>query len=355
MNGEQGNHYMAEDGTIGAPQHRGPVRSRIISSFAGSERHFVKEDATNNCRQTLISIITPKFILGLVIWLAMISGFGYLYLSGLLLELSKSVQDLGVAGWAIFVVVLILVAQPFAWGFSATILATGFVYGWVGAAIVFVGSVIGCSVTFFEVRYFARDYLQAKVDKMEPRLQLIYKEIERSATKTVYSSYPMLVGIRSTPLPYGVTNSLFALTTVSYVRYLATACLSFCISIPVNINLGIVLRQITDVQDDAGGNKTASEIALLEQSKTIETISLAISVVLTVAVLLASVLYGRWVVKQVNEIDDSEVEREIEEINEEYNFSQAEDPLGFRESLRLSGRFSMKATQVKASQLGSSG
>ena len=352
MAAEQGKHYLGEDGSIGAPPKAGPaaVRPRVGSAFVSSERHFVAEEATNNCRQTLASLITPKFILGLVVWLAMISGFGYLYLSGLLLELSKSIKDLGVAGWAIFVVILILVAQPFAWGFSATILATGFVYGWLGAAIVFVGSVIGCSITFFEVRYFARDYLQAKVDKMEPRLQLIYKEIERSATKTVYSSYPMLVGIRSTPLPYGVTNSLFALTTVSYARYVITACLSFCISIPVNINLGIVLRQITDVKDDTGGNKTAAEAALLEQSKTIETISLAISVVLTVAVLIASAVYGRWVVKQVDKIDDSEVIREIEEINEEINLSEAEDPLGFsRESLRLSGRYSVKASQLSVS------
>ena len=347
----KGEHYLEEDGTLGAPKAGGPVRPRVGSAF-NSERHFVAEEATNNCKDTLKSLITPKFILGVVIWLAMISGFGYLYLSGLLLELSKSLKDLGVAGWAIFVVILVLVAQPFAWGFSATLLATGFVYGWAGVGIAFVGAIIGASITFFEVRYFARDYLQSKVDKMEPRLQLMYKEIERSATKTVYSSYPMLVGIRSTPLPYGVVNSLFALTTVSYARYLVTAILAFCISIPVNINLGIVLRQITDVQENAGGNRTAEELALLEQSKTIETISLAISVVLTVLVLLASAIYGRWVVKQVNQIDDSEVVREIEEINEEINLSQVEDPLGFsRESLRLSGRYSLRA--VKAGQLSS--
>lgn len=164
------------------------------------------------------------------------------------------------------------------------------------------GSIIGCSIAFFEVRYLAKDYIQAKIDKMEPRAQLVVKEIEHSATKTVCSSYPVLVGIRLSPLPYGISNSLFAITSLTYARYLITSVISFCITPPITVNLGIVARQLADVSGSQQTNLTEAEKALQAESDRIENISLGISVGVAVVVVVCSIFYGRWVMKKVDKL-----------------------------------------------------
>ena len=112
--------------------------------------------------------------------------------------------------------------QPFGWGYQATTIAIGFVYGWEGLIVLQVGTQVGALITFFEVRYLARDFLKSRVNKMQPKLQLLVKKLEESATETWYSSFPFLIGIRQTPITFGLNNGIFALTDITLLRFYVT-------------------------------------------------------------------------------------------------------------------------------------
>ena len=69
----------------------------------------------------------------------------------------------------------------------------------------------------------ARECFKAKVDKMEPKLQLVVKKLESMATKHWRTAIPFMFGVRQMPLAtFGMVNSLFAITPVSVLRYYIT-------------------------------------------------------------------------------------------------------------------------------------
>ena len=65
------------------------------------------------CLASLYSCITPKSVLGLLIFLAMFLGFYFVIIFGYLEEFRIVVTSLGVGAYFIFVVIFIIAAQPF--------------------------------------------------------------------------------------------------------------------------------------------------------------------------------------------------------------------------------------------------
>lgn len=83
---------------------------------------------------------------------------------------------------------------------------------------------------------------------------------------------------------------------------------------PISINIGILLRQAGDLVEQNGDNSTLS--GLKDQEEELQTISFVISVVITVLVLLATGIYGGWLVKKVSSQSEEEVIQEIVELDE---------------------------------------
>uniref|UniRef100_A0A7S3PLM0 VTT domain-containing protein n=1 Tax=Aplanochytrium stocchinoi TaxID=215587 RepID=A0A7S3PLM0_9STRA len=275
-----------------------------------------RREASQSCGQTCKSFITPKSILAAIVWCGMASFFIWLIISGTLETVQGYIEDLGYAGYAIFFFMFILVAQPFGWGYQATTIACGFVYGWPGLAVCQVSTHVGAAICFFGVRYFARDFVQSRLNKLQPKLQLIVKKLEVFATKSTKTAYPFMVGARQTPITFGMTNAIFALTDVTYLRFFITTVLGTMIESPISINIGILLNQAAKTGNDdggsGGGNSTTVDEAEAEQLQTVTTI---VSAVITAIVFVATAAYSYWFVKQLTGISTDDIWEEIEKID----------------------------------------
>mmetsp|Transcript_3862 Transcript_3862/g.4695 ORF Transcript_3862/g.4695 Transcript_3862/m.4695 type:complete len:326 (-) Transcript_3862:972-1949(-) len=275
-----------------------------------------REEANQTCCQTCKSFITPKSILAAIVWCGMASLFIWLFISGTLEDLRETIEDLGYWGYFIFFCMLILVGMPFGWGYQATTITVGFVYGWPGLILVQLGTHVGAAISFFGVRYFARDFVQDRIDRLQPKLQLIVKKLEVFATKNWRTAYPFMIGARQTPITFGLTNSIFALTDVTYIRFFITTLFGTMIEAPISINIGILLSEAAkanDESDDVGVNGTEIEA----DTEGLESISLIISATVTAIVFFGTAFYSWWFVKQLTGVSEGDIWEEIERIDNE--------------------------------------
>ncbi|KAL0247757.1 hypothetical protein I308_103835 [Cryptococcus tetragattii IND107] len=114
-------------------------------------------------------------------------------------SLALSVKDMGWKGVVLCNVFAILSSHPPLFGFMPTLTLIGFVYGiWPGFLIAGIASMLGAGIAFLSVRSFFLGVFK-KNDKWEA-----FGHVMRT------KGLPLVIMIRYCPVPWGVSNGLFA-------------------------------------------------------------------------------------------------------------------------------------------------
>ena len=132
--------------------------------------------------------------------------------SGALASAMEVVQELGWIGYAVFAV-LYVIATVFFFAPTILTLGAGAVYGvFAGTLLVSVSSMLGASAAFLLGRYFARDFVQGKIEGSAN-----FVAVEKAVAKQGWK----IVGLtRLSPLfPFSLLNYLYGVTPVSFRGY----------------------------------------------------------------------------------------------------------------------------------------
>jgi uncharacterized membrane protein YdjX (TVP38/TMEM64 family) len=154
-----------------------------------------------------------KIIVGGVILVALIVLSVTFDFGGTLRRALEVIRDMSIVTGALVFMVLYTVTTVFLVPGSILTLAAGAIFGVVkGTVFVSLGSTVGATVAFFVGRYFARDWVSAKISG-RPRFSAIDDAIGREGWK--------IVGLlRLSPVvPFSLSNYFYGITKVRPLGY----------------------------------------------------------------------------------------------------------------------------------------
>jgi uncharacterized membrane protein YdjX (TVP38/TMEM64 family) len=149
------------------------------------------------------------------------------------------IEEVGPYGVLILAGAFVLISFPFTFGYTPLALAAGFLYGAVeGLIAVTVGSTVGGALAFWACRKLVRrDTLNGIKSN---KIGMVLFVMGESGWKGAIIS-------RFIPFPYGLSNAILAMTSITFRSYIITTFLGL---LPFQVMLtyfGTTLRSITDV------------------------------------------------------------------------------------------------------------
>jgi uncharacterized membrane protein YdjX (TVP38/TMEM64 family) len=158
--------------------------------------------------------------------------------------------------WPIYIAAYIVATVLFVPGTILT-LAAGFVFGLpIGVALVSAGSVLGAASAFLVGRYFARDWVRAKMAGM-PR----FGALDRAATK---DGFLIVLLVRLSPLfPFNATNYGFGLTGVSLRDYFFASWIGMLPGTILYVYIGTLAMNLAELAAGGFSSFAASRYLLI--------------------------------------------------------------------------------------------
>jgi len=171
--------------------------------------------------------------------------------------------------WAVFILAYVLACVLLLPG-SILTLGAGFIFGLsTGYLVVAVGSVLGASCAFLIGRFFARDWVEARLGAM-PRFNALDRAIEQRGALIVFLT-------RLSPLfPFNLLNYALGLTGVRFPVYVIVSWLGMIPGSLLYVYLGSVASDLGSI---LGGEVTSSPIG-----NTLFYVGLAATLVLTIVI-----------------------------------------------------------------------
>ncbi|KAL6049123.1 hypothetical protein QOT17_020674 [Balamuthia mandrillaris] len=151
-------------------------------------------------------------------------------------------SEIGLWGNLLFVVAFVVIGFPFTMGYIPLAIGAGFLYGMLGGTLtISVGATLGCAVCFLLCRTVTRSWMERKLSG-NPKFHTFMREVERNAWKLTFLT-------RLLPLPFGLVNALFALSSISFPVYLVG---SFIGLLPFQLlwtHFGTTLKDLSQVDN----------------------------------------------------------------------------------------------------------
>lgn len=170
---------------------------------------------------------------------------------GILTAAINWVKDLGVLGMAVFVLLYIIACVFMLPGVILT-LAGGGVYGlWIGFPLVSVASTLGACAAFIVGRYFARDWVAARVADNH-RFKAIDDAVGKQGWKIV------LLTRLSPVFPFNLLNYGYGLTKVSFPHYALASWIGMMPGTVLYVYFGSLGESLTSLADE-GRETTVAE------------------------------------------------------------------------------------------------
>jgi len=214
------------------PNVEDEITSELLTRTDGT-RNFYLFPAEKKVLFTLLGIISV-----VIIFVLNQQGFAYLLTSFL-----TWVKAIGVWGNLMFVLVFVLISFPVVLGgYTPLVLGAGAIYGvLLGTLTVSIASTLGACVSFSICRYFTRSWFESKIKGKE--------ELEVFMALFLQAKENKMVSLmaRLSPIPFGLQNSFFALTEISFQDFLFSTWLGL---LPFQIlwtYLGTTLRNISKI------------------------------------------------------------------------------------------------------------
>jgi protein maelstrom len=150
----------------------------------------------------------------------------------------------------ILILLYILVSLPFLWGYTICILICSYIYSFIyGFLLTSFYSAIGMTISFYVCRYHISKCAYSTINSKY--IHTLVHIIESQ------NGFKVIILSRLVPLPFGLANTLFALTNVGYLKYILSSCLGLIPSQLLTCYMGSTLKSLSD--------------ALLVDSKTAKT------------------------------------------------------------------------------------
>ena len=114
-----------------------------------------------------------------------------------------------IVSFAVFSLLFTAVAFPVAWGYILLTIAAGYLYGvFAGLFIVVICAMFGVLVAHIVIRRFLENFVRSKL--VSPNMRSVINVVEGE------HGFKAIMLSRLTPIPFGLQNSLFAVSRISY-------------------------------------------------------------------------------------------------------------------------------------------
>ncbi|XP_005100795.1 transmembrane protein 64 [Aplysia californica] len=197
-------------------------------------------DSNDWCyRATLTSIAVIVVIVSLLV-------FGHRYIRNVLTWLEHVDPKVSVS---VITGLFVLISFPMAWGLSLLMVTSGYLYGCLYGPLVVTFSVtIGLTISLPVMRCLCAAQLRAR----------FYSRKVEAIINVVSGSHGMKVIAltRLTPIPFGLQNALFSLSSMSLMRYLISSVGGLVPMTLLNCYMGSTLRTMEDLMTDDSNRMT---------------------------------------------------------------------------------------------------
>lgn len=227
---------------LGVKGKLGSLRDQAGSALRRFGAVFVREVFVYLLRrvQILFSWLTPPVVaLGVLCGL----GFGlvgYALNSGLVTRYLQALASMGLPGHALVILSFIPVSMPFIMGYTPLTFATGYMYGvQQGILTSSLGAMLGSAVSFFLIRATCRESLRARLNH-DARFRGFMSAVE-------FHGFKVVVLMRCVPIPFGLQNSLFAVSPIGWFKYLVASFLGLLPAQIMGNYFGSTLHGFADI------------------------------------------------------------------------------------------------------------
>jgi uncharacterized membrane protein YdjX (TVP38/TMEM64 family) len=154
------------------------------------------------------------------------------------------IQTQGPLAWVVFVLVYILAAVLLVPG-SILTLAAGFVFGLpLGVALVSAGSVLGAAAAFLVGRFFARDWVRARISEL-PR----FRALDSAAR---HDGFVIVLLARLSPLfPFNLLNYGLGITGVRFKDYFFGSWIGMLPATVLYVYVGTLAGDVTELSAES--------------------------------------------------------------------------------------------------------
>jgi len=184
----------------------------------------------------------------------------------------------------IFICILVVIVSfPFTWGYVLINIATGYWYGVIlGTFVMSISGVIGISISMFVIRKIYASSSSGSTSISRALSKLVGSEQKLLSLLEPLSdpkkARSVLLLLRATPLPFGMINTLFAVTKLKFLPFLFWSWIGLIPMQIVNSYIGSRLATINEVIYENGSSLT---LFLLAFQLSISAIFIAVSVKIT--------------------------------------------------------------------------
>ena len=174
------------------------------------QEELKKQEEQKKKKGGLIKILIVVAVIAVVFFVA--NHFGLVERIQDFQAMQEWFQGLGFVGYAVFILLYILVAVFMLPAFPFTLIA-GITFGSVlGGILALIGSTIGATVAFIVARYIARDMIVNKFQDSP-----FFKKIDEGFEKNGIS---FLILTRLVPVfPYNIQNYIYGLTSINVLKF----------------------------------------------------------------------------------------------------------------------------------------
>ncbi|KAF4527924.1 hypothetical protein B566_EDAN016586 [Ephemera danica] len=143
--------------------------------------------------------------------------------------------------YLIFIVLFAVVSFPFTWGYIFLNLACGYLFGILkGLLAVVITATIGISIAHLIIRNYLAELALSRLFNSENAKALLHVISGPQAFKVIFFA-------RLTPIPFGLQNTIFAVSSVSPCVYLTASMSGLLPTQLINVYLGSTLRSMEDI------------------------------------------------------------------------------------------------------------
>lgn len=192
-----------------------------------------------------------KVAVAIAVVSALVAAMKYFDVQSLLAEALRWIENQGVTGIAVYLILYVSACVLFAPG-SVLTLGAGAVYGLLkGFIIVSVASTLGATLAFLVGRYIARDWIAQKVEG-KPRFKAIDEAVGKEGWK--------IVGLtRLSPVfPFNLLNYAYGLTRVSLRDYVIASWIGMMPGTVMYVYIGSLAGSLATLGAE-GRTRTAAE------------------------------------------------------------------------------------------------
>lgn len=197
-------------------------------------------DSNDWCyRATLTSV-------GVIVIIVAFLVFGHRHIRSVLLWLEQVDPALSVS---VLAGLFVVICFPIAWGLSLLMVTSGYLYGYLyGPLVVTFCVTLGLSISTPAMRLLCSNYLRAH----------FYSRKVEAIINIVSGPHGMkiIALTRLTPIPFGLQNALFSLSSISLLRYLVSSAGGLVPMTVLNCYMGSTLRNMQDLMSDDANRLT---------------------------------------------------------------------------------------------------